>query len=135
MEYLSFDIIYKKNKRVGKYQEDFFLMKKGLSQEKNELGFAKEKYIPIQQIHGIIQREQSQRIGFKGEESNPYYTGYFLPEFILETSEIANYRIKYIRPHEELLLKISQYNPNLFLKGKRDHIQLELILEKKYEED
>ena len=35
--------------------------------------------------------------------------------------------------NETLMLKITEYNPNLFLKGKRDHIQLELILEKKYE--
>lgn len=131
---MSFKIIYKKNERKNQYQEDFFLLKKGLSDKKNEFGFAEKKYIPIQEIHGIVQRNQPQEIDFKGEESNPYYTGYFLPEFILDTSEIADYRIKYIRPHETLLLKIDQYNPNLFLKGKRDHIQLELILEKKYEE-
>lgn len=135
VEHLSFDIIYELNERLGNFQEDFFLMKKGLSRKKNELGFAKEKYIPIQQIHGIIQRPQTQEIDFKGEESNPHYTGYFLPEFILDTSEVADYRIKYIRPHETLLLKIDEYNPNLFLMGKRDHIQLELILEEKYEED
>jgi hypothetical protein len=133
--YLSFLTIYKKNERVKQYQEDFFLLKKGLSNTKNEFGFAKEEYVPIQQIHGIIQKPQEQQMDFKGEESNPMYTGYFLPEFILNTSEVADYRIKYIRPHETLILKIDEYNPNLFLKGKRDHIQLELILEKKYEGD
>lgn len=132
VEYLSFKTIYKKNRRKD---ESFCLLKKGLSENKNELGFAKETYVPIQKIRGIIQGSQVQKIDFKGEESNPKYTGYFLPEFIINTSEVADYRIKYMRPHETLILKIDEYNPNLFLKGKRDHIQLELILEKKYEED
>lgn len=109
-------------------------MKKGFSGREDALGFAKEKLIPIQEIHGVIQRSQPQQISEKGEESNPLYTGYFLPEFILETSEVADYRIKYERPHETLILKIDEYNQNLFLKGKRDHIQIEMILEKKYED-
>ena len=110
-------------------------MKKGLSEDEDTFGFSKKKYIPIQEIHGVIQRPQEQQIDFKGEESNPLYTGYFLPEFIIDTNEVADYRIKYVRPHETLLLKIQEYNPNLFLKGKRDHIQLEMILEKKYQEE
>lgn len=128
---MSFKTIYKKNRRKD---ESFSLMKKGTSGEEDALGFSKHKYIPIQDIFGIIQGAQKQEIDFKGEESNPKYTGYFLPDFILDTNEIADYRIKYIRPHETLLLKIDEYDPNLFLKGKRDHIQLELILEKKYED-
>lgn len=128
---MSFKIIYRKNKRKD---ESTFLMKKGFSHDEDDLGFAKEKLVPIQQIYGIIQKGQDQEISEKGEESNPSYTGYFLPDFILETSEIADYRIKYKRPHETLLLKINNYNPNLFLRGKRDHIQMEMILEKKYED-
>ena len=128
---MSFKIIYKKNYRPD---ESFCLLKKGFSHEENDLGFAKEKYLPVQKIYGIVQKSQVQQIDFKGEESNPAYTGYFLPNFIINTNEVADYRVKYIRPHETLLLKIAEYNPNLFLKGKRDHIQLELILEKKYEE-
>ena len=116
--YLSFKTIYRLNKRRNGYQEDFFLMKKEQS---------------VQEIHGIIQRPQEQEIDFKGEESNPTYVGYFLPEFLLETKDIADYRIKYVRPHETLCLKINDYNPNLFLRGKRDHIQLGLIQEKKIE--
>lgn len=133
VENLSFKIIYKKNERKGKYQEDFFLMKKGKSNKEDAFGFAQERYIPVQQIHGIIQKAQEQEIDFKGEDSNPHYTGYFLPEFKLETSNIVDYRIKFVRPYETLLLKIEEYNPNLFLKGKHDHVQLELILEEKYE--
>lgn len=127
---MSFKIIYRRNERKD---EEIFLLKKGVSHQEDALGFGKENLIPIQKIRGIIQRSQVQEIAEKGEESNPLYTGYFLPDFILETSEIADYRIKYIRPHETILLKINEYNPNLFLKGKRDHIQLELILEKKIE--
>lgn len=128
---MSYKTILRKNFRKD---EQYFLMKKGLSDNEDIFGFSEEKYIPIQEIHGVIQRPQEQQIDFKGEESNPMYTGYFLPEFIINTDEVADYRIKYVRPHEIILLKIAQYNPNLFLKGKRDHIQLELILEKKYQE-
>lgn len=129
---MSFEIIYDLNKRDD---EQIFLLKKSMSDEEDFFGFGKEKYFEEQEIHGIIQRAQRQEIGYKGEESNPNYTGYFLPEFILKTSEIADYRIKYIRPHETIILKIEEYNPNLFLMGERDHIQLELILEKKNEGD
>ena len=75
---------------------------------------------------------QYEDIDFKGEESNPRYTGYFLPEFIIKTDELADYRIKYIRPHEVQILKIDSYNPNLFLRHNRHHIKLRLLLEKKY---
>ena len=128
---MSYKTILRKNFRKD---EQYFLMKKGLSEDEDAFGFSKEKFIPVQEIYGVIQRSQEQQIDFKGEESNPFYTGYFLPDFIINTNEVADYRIKYVRPHETLLLKIAEYNPNLFLKGKRDHIQLEMILEKKYQE-
>lgn len=128
---MSYKTILRKNFRED---EQYFLVKKGLSEKEDILGFSQEKYIPIQELHGVIQKPQEQQIDFKGEESNPSYTGYFLPEFIIDTDEVADYRVKYVRPHETLLLKIAEYNPNLFLKGKRDHIQLEMLLEKKYTE-
>ena len=129
---MSFDIIYDLNVRDD---ESLFLMKKNMSLEEDEFGFGKEKYFEEKEIHGIIQSSQTQEIGFKGEESNPHFIGYFLPEFLLNTSEVADYRIRYVRPHETLILKITNYNQNLFLKGERDHIRLELILEKKIQED
>ena len=129
---MSYKTILKKNFRRD---EKYFLMKKGKSVEENTFGFAKEKYIPVQEIHGVIQKLQRQEIDSKGEESNPRYTGYFLPEFIINTDEVADYRIKFERPHETLLLKIDRYNPNLFLRGKRDHIKLRMIVEKKYQEE
>lgn len=129
---MSYKIIYRLNERKD---EKTFLMGLTDTNLEDEFGFAKVGFSEIQEIHGVIQRPQEQEIDFKGEESNPHYVGYFLPEFILETDKLADYRIKYQRPHETLLLKIQEYNPNLFLKGKRDHVQLKMILEKKYQED
>lgn len=129
---MSYKRIYRLNERKD---EQTFLMELSDTNLEDEFGFTKIGFVEKQEIHGVIQRPQEQEIDFKGEESNPHYTGYFLPEFILKTEDLADYRIKYVRPHETLLLKIEEYNPNLFLKGKRDHIQLEMILEKKYKED
>jgi len=129
---MSYKRIYRLNERKD---EKTFLMVLGDTNLEDAFGFTKVGFVEEQEIHGVIQRPQEQEIDFKGEESNPHYTGYFLPEFILKTEDLADYRIKYVRPHETLLLKIEEYNPNLFLKGKRDHIQLEMILEKKYKED
>ena len=103
---MSFQIIYDLNKRDDEF---FRLLKKGQSQDENELGFSGETLIPIQNIHGIIQRSQSQEIDFKGEESNPKYTGYFLPDFILETALIADYIYKIENGIEALDLELISY--------------------------
>ena len=129
---MSFKTILRKN---FPNDEKYFLMKKEFSEEEDVFGFAQEDFTIVQELQGVIQRTQIQDIDFKGEESNPKYTGYFMPDFIINTDKVADYRIKFVRPHETLLLKIDEYNPNLFLMGKRDHIQLEMILEKKYEGD
>ena len=97
----------------------------------DELGFPKEGLEQVMEIHGIIQDIQAMEINEKGEESNPSYIGYFLPEFSLKTNSIANYRIQYDRPYEKQILKIVEYSPNLFLRHTRDHIRLRLELEKK----
>lgn len=120
-------------KWTNRPDETIILMKYDKTTAQDEFGYAKEALVELQEIHGVIQLFQDEEIGFKGEESNPNYRGYFLPEFILRTDELANYRIKYIRPHETQILKISSYNPNRFLRHNRDHIQLQLILEKKYD--
>ena len=120
---------------VHRPEEQMILMKYDKMADQDVFGFAKEGLVEIQEIHGVIQRPQYEEIDFKGEESNPRYSGYFLPEFIIKTDELADYRIKYIRPHETQILKISSYNPNLFLRHNRDHIKLRLILEKKYNGD
>lgn len=121
-------------KRTYRKDEKITLLKKGVSRQKNELGFAKEKYIPVQTLQGIIQEPQMLDIDLKGQESNPIYTAYLMPEFDLETENLSDYRIKYERPYETMILKIVQYDPNLFLRHKRHHVEIHLVLEKKYGE-
>lgn len=120
-------------KRTNRADEKLILMKLGLSQDKNELGFPVEKYIPIQELNGIIQSGQSLDIDFHGQEAQVSYVAYLMPEFNLERENLNDYRIKYIRPYETMILKIMSYNPNLFLRHKRHHVKMGLILEKKYE--
>ena len=119
-------------KRTYRDDETLTLMKLGLSEKKDELGFAKEAYIPIQKLRGIIQEPQNLDIDFKGQESNPGYVAYLMPDFDLEAENLNDYRIQYERPYETMLLKIVEYDPNLFLRHKRHHVEIHLILEKKY---
>lgn len=119
-------------KRTYRDDETLTLMKLGLSEEKDELGFANEAYIPVQKLRGIIQEPQYLDIDFKGQESNPSYVAYLMPDFDLEAEDLNDYRIQYERPYETMLLKIVQYDPNLFLRHKRHHVEIHLILEKKY---
>lgn len=119
-------------RRTKRSDEKITLMKLGHSHRKDELGYPIQEYIPIQELNGIIQAPQDLEIGFKGEESNPRYKGYFMPEFELEQERLSDYRIKYERPYETMLMKIVEYNPNLFLRHKRHHIRLILKLEKKH---
>lgn len=121
-------------KRTYRRDEEIILLKKGISRKKDDLGFAKEQYIPVQTLQGIIQEPQELDIDFKGQESNPIYTAYLMPDFDLEAENLNDYRIKYKRPYETMLLKIVQYDPNLFLRHKRHHVEIHLILEKKYGE-
>lgn len=120
-------------KRTYRSDEKITLMKLGISQDKDELGFAKEKYIPIQELNGIIQEPQDLDIDFKGQESNPGYVAYLMPDFDLEAENLNDYRIQYERPYETMLMKIIEYDPNLFHRHGRHHVQMTLILEKKYE--
>ncbi|MBO5180099.1 MAG: hypothetical protein J6B87_07145 [Clostridia bacterium] len=121
-------------KRTSRPDEKIILMKKGVSEHKNDLGFAKEKYIPIQELHGIIQGDQDLDIDESGQESHPGYIAYLMPEFNLERENLNDFRIKYERPYETMIMKIMSYDPNLFLRHKRHHITLILLLEKKYVE-
>lgn len=126
---MSFKTIYKRTHRPD---EKITLMKFADQIEEDELGFAKKGYMDIQELQGIIQRPQETEVLMKGVESNPNYIGYFIPNFILKQEELDDYRLRYERPFEEMILKIDEYNPNLFLRHKRDHIRLKLILEKKH---
>lgn len=126
---MSFATIYKRTYRPD---EKITLMKFSDSAEEDELGFSKKGYVDIQELQGIIQRPQDIEVLMKGVESNPNYIGYFIPDFILKQNEIDDYRLRYERPFEVMILKIDEYNPNLFLRHDRDHIRLKLILEKKH---
>lgn len=119
-------------KRTSRADEKITLMKLGHLHNKDELGFPQEEYIPIQELHGIIQRPDHIEINTKGQEGNPKYNAYLMPDFNIKVDELNNYRIKFERPFETMLLKITEYNPNLFLRHKRHHIKLKLKLEKKY---
>lgn len=119
-------------KRTYRADENITLLKLGLSEKKDKLGFAKEKYLPIQTLSGIIQEPQVLDIDFKGQESNPLYVAYLIPDFDLEIDNLNDYRIKYERPYETIILKIVQYDPNLFLRHKRHHVEMHLLREKKY---
>lgn len=119
-------------KRTRRPDEKIILLKKGFLEEKNELGFAKEEYIPVKELDGVIQEPQMLDIDFKGQESNPAYVAYLMPNFDLEAEDLNEYRIQYERPYETMILKIVQYDPNLFLRHKRHHVEIHLILEKKY---
>lgn len=119
-------------KRTNRFDEEIYLMKLGVSKEKDELGFSKEKYIPIQKLCGVIQGDQDLDIDESGQESHPGYMAYLMPTFNLERENLNDYRIKYVRPYETLIMKIMSYDPNLFLRHKRHHITLVLLLEKKY---
>lgn len=119
-------------KRTRRPDEKITLMKLDVSSEKDELGFAKEAYIPIQELDGVIQGDQDLDIDDSGQESHPGYIAYLMPTFNLERENLNNFRIKYERPYETMIMKIMSYNPNLFLRHKRHHITLVLLLEKKY---
>jgi hypothetical protein len=133
-------------KQTNRPDEQLILMKKKFKQEedvqiirdelglpiKDELGLPIEEYEPVKELHGIIQAGQSLDIDFHGQEAQVNYVAYLMPEFDLERENLNEYRIKYIRPYETMILKIMSYNPNLFLRHKRHHVKMGLILEKKY---
>lgn len=121
-------------KRTYRKDETLTLLKKTNTKEEDELGFSKFKYEPVKKLCGIIQKPQYMDVAEKGQESNPAYTAYLIPNFDLEREGLNEYRIKYKRPYETMILKIKSYNPNLFLRHDRHHVKLRLILEKKYNE-
>jgi hypothetical protein len=110
--------------------DEFYLLKLTSTNEKNELGFAKEEYQIVKQIRGTIQGSQDLEIAEKGSESEALYDGYFCPTFHINTHELNNYRIKFKNIYETIIYKIKRYDPNLDLQWE-DHIQLKLIRDKK----
>lgn len=141
---ISFRELYRTFNRPN---EHIYLLKKTPIKHHNhveldEFGFAKTTYDDISidgkevcEIKGIIQQPQVIDINEKGVESNPNYILYCFPTIHLKIPEINEYRIKYVKPYETCILKIIEYNPNLFLGGKHKsthhHVKMKLLLEKK----
>ncbi len=96
----------------------------------NELGLSEEKLVFKQKLNGIIQQPTVTDIAEKGTEGEVEFYGFFMP-FQIPLENLNNYRIKYEKSYETYILKFKRYDPNLFLGKKQDHIEVELILEKK----
>lgn len=96
----------------------------------NELGLSEEKLVFKQKLNGIIQQPTVTDIAVKGTEGEVEFYGFFMP-FQIPLEDLNNYRIKYEKPYETYILKFKRYDPNLFLGKNQNHIEAELILEKK----
>lgn len=96
----------------------------------NELGLSEEKLVFKQKLNGIIQQPTVTDVAEKGTEGEVEFYGFFMP-FQIPLENLNNYRIKYEKSYETYILKFKRYDPNLFLGKKQDHIEVELILEKK----
>lgn len=99
---------------------------------KDEVGNITEEWEDIQRLHGTIQHRQDEEIDVQGRESEITYHGYFTPEFKLETNQLSNYRVKFVRNYETLYLNIIEYDPNNYLLGEQHHITLVMREDRKY---
>lgn len=100
---------------------------------KDEVGNISEEWEDIQQLHGTIQHRQDDDTDIQGRESEITYHGYFTPEFKLNTNQLSNYRVKFVRDYETLYLSIIEYDPNNYLLGEQHHITLVMQEDKKYQ--
>lgn len=100
---------------------------------KDIVGNISEKWTTIMELEGVIQHRQKEKIAEQGEESIVKYYGYFKPHFNLETDKLSNYRVRIERNYETLHMKILQYDPNNFFRGKQHHIVLIMKEDLKYE--
>ena len=100
---------------------------------KDDVGNISETWEDVLELEGVIQHRQDDKITNAGEESDLRYYGYFNPTFHLQTDNLANYRVRFVRDYETLYLKIIQYDPNNFLRGKQHHIVLVMTEDLKYE--
>lgn len=147
---MSFETL---NKRFLKRTEKYFLQEKkkyiedieeqilkdevGNIIKKDPVGNIKEDWVDLQELQGVIQHRQREDISEAGQESKlrygrQGYIGYFNPTFDLKTDKLANYRVKFVRDYETIYLRIMEYDPNNYLRGRQHHIVLGLIEDKKY---
>ena len=99
---------------------------------KDEVGNIKEQWIDVQELQGVVQHRQTEKITESGQESTIRYYGYFIPDFSLNTNKLANYRVKFVIKNETLYLKIIEYDGNNYLRDKQHHIVLVMEEDRKY---
>lgn len=99
---------------------------------KDEVGNTKEQWLQIQELKGVVQHRQTEKITESGQESTIRYYGYFQSDFSLDTNKLANYRVKYISKNETLYLKIIEYDANNYLRERQHHIVLVMEEDRKY---
>lgn len=99
---------------------------------KDEVGNIKEQWQDVLKLEGVIQHRQTEKITESGQESEIKYYGYFSPTFQLNTNKLANFRVKFVRKHETLYLRIIEYDANNFLRNKQHHIVLVMKEDRKY---
>ena len=100
--------------------------------QKDEVGNIKEQWIDVQELQGVVQHRQTEKITESGQESTIRYYGYFIPDFSLNTNKLANYRVKFVIRNETLYLKIIEYDGNNYLRDKQHHIVLVMEEDRKY---
>lgn len=99
---------------------------------KDAVGNPKEQWQEIQELKGVVQHRQTEKITESGQESTIRYYGYFQSDFSLNTNKLANYRVKYVSKNETLYLKIIEYDANNYLREKQHHTVLVMEEDRKY---
>lgn len=99
---------------------------------KDAVGNVKEQWVELQELKGVVQHRQQEKITESGQESTLRYYGYFNPDFSLNTNKLADYRVKFVIKNETLYLKIIEYDGNNYLRDKQHHIVLVMEEDKKY---
>lgn len=99
---------------------------------KDKVGNIKEKWQEVQELKGVVQHRQTEKITESGQESTIKYYGYFQSDFSLNTNKLANYRVKYVSKNETLYLKIIEYDANNYLRERQHHIVLVMEEDRKY---
>lgn len=134
LDFIECDDKYYLQKLV-KYKKQHNVIKDEIGNiiRKDDVGNISEEWEDIQQLHGTIQHRQDDDTDFQGQESEITYHGYFTPEFKLETNQLSNYRVKFVRDYETLYLSIIEYDPNNYLLGEQHHITLVMQEDKKYQ--
>lgn len=100
---------------------------------KDEIGNPKTKWEDVQLLQGVIQQQQDLEINTAGSQSKLQYVGYFVPNFKINTNKFENYRVIVKNDYETLVLRISEFNPNLYYQHNRHHYKIGFIEDKKYD--